>query len=188
MYSLDKAVEQVLRWTAARQKERQQVVALLGELVRHCEEASKVWSGYLASPGPDGDKFAIVTWIGAERAKQLHELNLKARADLQALAKLAGPPVSRVVGLDDDVIEMAYRSLMPGETGPQAAQASIDALKQRIQYLQGLRARIEKTPPAKGGSAPAKKATKSAAGKPAAKKPAKKAAKAKKAARKKKRG
>lgn len=182
MYSLDKAVEQVLRWTAAKQKERQQVVALLGELARRCEEASKVWSGYLASPGPNGDKFAIVTWVGAERAKQLHELNLEARADLQALAALAGPSVSRVVGLDDDVVAMAYRSLNPGETGPQAAQASIEALKARVQYLQGLRSRIEKTPPAKGGSAPAKKAAKPAARKPAARKTVKKTAKPKKKA------
>jgi hypothetical protein len=187
MYSLDKAVELVLRWPAAKQKDRQQVIALLGELVRRCEEAMKVWSDYAASPGAPGDRFALVTWVGAARSKELHEINLRAKDHLRGLATLAGAPAARIADLDEDVIEMAYRSLKPDETGPQAAQASIAALKDRIQYLQALRTRVEKTPPAKA-VASAKPAAKKAAPKKAGKKRAaapKKAAK-KKAAPKKK--
>lgn len=182
MYSLERAVEQVSRWPSGKDKERARLAALAGEMISRCQEAKKVWEGYLASPGAPGTPFALLGWIGSARTKQLHEINLAARDILLRLTAAAGPGAGRIAGLDDDVIEMAYRQLQPGETGTDAAKKAIARLDEQAGYLGSLRQRLltarSKSAPAAGKKKPV---VKKAAGKKAAaaksKKPAKKSAK-----------
>ena len=181
MYSLERAVEQVSRWPSGRDKERARLAGWVDELIGHCQKAKKLWEGYLASPGPAGDSFALMSWIGSERTRQLHEINLAAREVLLQLTAAAGPAAGRFAGLDQDVIEMAYRQIQPGETGTEAATKAIARLNDQIAYLGSLRQRLTakgKPVPAAGQKQPvAKKATgkKMAAAKP--KKPVRKSAK-----------
>jgi hypothetical protein len=175
MYSLNKAIELVSRLPSSKQSQRAEVASLLDGLIARCEDASKLWQGYAKSPGAPGDRFSLVTWVGADRARQLFDIHLAARHQAQRLCDLAGPAAGRLLGLDEDVIEMAYRQLGEGETGSQAAEAALAKLNQRIQYLNGLKQKLRAAPPAgkPAAKAPAKKA-KTAKKKPAARKPAKK--------------
>lgn len=187
MYSLERAVEQVSRWPSGKDKDRARLAALVDELVSRCREAKKVWEGYLASPGAPGTPFALMSWIGPVRTRQLHEINLAARDVLLRLTAAAGPGAGRIANLDEDVIEMAYRQLQPGETGTDAAKRAIARLDEQVAYLGSLRQRLltaksKTTPVAKAAPGKSKPVAKKAAGKkPAAaragKKPAKKAAK-----------
>jgi cell division septum initiation protein DivIVA len=176
MYSLDKAVDLVSRWPSSKQKSRPEAVSLVDALIARCQDAVKVWKEYAGSSGAPGDRFSLVSWVGAARARTLFDIHLAARRDAQRLCDLAGPAAGRLLGLDEDVIEMAYRQLGEGETGAQAAQTALDRLDKRIQYLSGLKRRLSAAPasasrPAAKKAAPKKAATRK---KPAAKKAAKK--------------
>ncbi|MEK6551339.1 MAG: hypothetical protein AAB329_06250 [Pseudomonadota bacterium] len=177
MYSLERAVEQVSRWPSSKDKERARLAGWVDELVGHCQQAKKLWEGYLASPGPAGNSFALMSWIGSERTRQLHEINLAAREVLLQLTAAAGPAAGRFAGLDQDVIEMAYRQIQPQETGTEAATKAVARLNDQIAYLGSLRQRLiakGKPAPAAGKKKPVGKKMKTAA-KP--KKPVKKPAK-----------
>jgi hypothetical protein len=185
MYSLERAVEQVSRWPSGKDKERARLAALADELAGRCREAKKVWEGYLASPGAPGTPFALMSWIGPARTKQLHEINLAARDALLQLTAAAGPGAGRIADLDEDMIDMAYRQLQPNETGTDAARKAVARLDDQVAYLGSLRQRLltakskpaPATRPATGKKKPAGK--KAAGKKPSAKakKPAKKATK-----------
>jgi hypothetical protein len=183
MYSLNKAIDLVSRWPSSKQQQRTEVAALLDGLIARCQDAIKVWQGYVKSPGAPGDRFSLVTWVGADRSRQLFDIHLAARRQAQRLCDLAGPAAGRLLGLDDDVIEMAYRQLGEGETGAQAAEKALARLDQRIQYLNDLKQRLRAAPPAKAVSPARKPGAKPTGKKPA---PAKKKPVAKKAAKKKK--
>lgn len=178
MYSLNKAVDLVSRWPSSKQQQRKEVSSLLDGLIARCQDAIKVWQEYAKSPGAPGDRFSLVTWVGADRARQLFDIHLAARRQAQQLCDLAGPAAGRLLGLDEDVIEMAYRHLGEGETGAQAAEAALARLNQRIQYLNGLKQRlsapVKAAPAKKPGAKPAGKKPAPAKKKPAAKKAAKK--------------
>lgn len=178
MNSLDSAIAVIAKWPATKQKERATAKATLAGLIADCGAAIKVWEGYLAAPAGSGDRWSIVTWIGADRAKQLHEINLDAKVRLAAICGTAGGRAARAVDLEDDLIETAYRMLKPGETGIDAAQSAVRTLQGRVEYLRGLSATLAASPAtSKTGAKP-----KRAAGKPKAAR--KKPAPAKKAARK----
>ncbi len=183
MDSLDRAMELVSRWKADRQKPRAEALARLEAVTKECQAAIQVWQGYLAKPGAPGDQWTIVSWIGPERAKQLHEINLRARQNVEEVCRMAGPGSGRFVALDEDVIEMAYRMLTPGETGPDAANAAIRKIQERLDYVRGLTQRLRSAKP-EGKSAPARTAGKKAAPKKAGKKSAKPARKKKAPAKK----
>lgn len=176
MNSLEKAVELVLGWPAKRQAQHAEVVNRLEAVIKDCRAALDIWQDYLNSPGAPGERWALVSWIGPERAKRLHEINLSARGGLKALADTAGPEAGRFILFEEDVIEMAYRLLNDGETGPDAAKASITVMNDRIQRLSDWVQRLRST------KSPATKA----APKTASKKTAKKAAGPKKTAARKK--
>ena len=188
MDSLDRAIELVMRWKADRQKQRADVLSRLDAVVKECQTAAQVWQGYLAKPGAPGDQWTIVSWVGPDRAKQLHEINLRAKQNLEEVCRMAGPRAGRFVTLDDDVIEMAYRMLKPGETGTDAAKTAAQRLQERMDYIRGLMQRLRtdkptsKSAPAKAlGKKPAtKQSAPKKAGKKAAKPSKKKAAPAKK--------
>jgi hypothetical protein len=164
MDSLDRAIELVMRWKADRQKQRADVLSRLDAVVKECQTAVQVWQGYLAKPGAPGDQWTIVSWVGPDRAKQLHEINLRAKQNLEEVCRMAGPRSGRFVALDDDVIEMAYRMLKPGETGVDAAKSAVQRQQERMDYIRGLMQRLRAAKPA-SNAAPAKASGK----KPAAK-------------------
>jgi hypothetical protein len=178
MDSLDRAIELVMRWKADRQKQRADVLSRLDAVVKECQTAVQVWQGYLAKPGAPGDQWTIVSWVGPDRAKQLHEINLRAKQNLEEVCRMAGPRSGRFVALDDDVIEMAYRMLKPGETGVDAAKSAVQRLQERMEYIRGLMQRLRTAKPA-SKPAPKQSAPKKA-GKKTTKSSKKKAAPAKK--------
>jgi hypothetical protein len=178
MKSLETAIAVIAKWPATKQKERAAAKAALAGLIADCEAAVKLWEGYLVAPTGSGDRWSIITWIGADRGKQLHEINLDAKARLAAICRSAGGRAARTVDLEDDLIETAYRMLKSGETGIDAAHSAVRTLQGRVEYLRGLSAQLAAAPAApKAGAKP-----KRAAGKPKAAK--KKSAPAKKAAKK----
>ena len=180
MQILDQAVA-VMRKRGA---DGAKVAAQLEAIAACGEQAERLWQGYLANPGAPGDKYTIMSWIGAERAKQLHELSLKAHELVSAVCAAAGDQ-SRFLVLDESPVVLAYRGLKEGETGPQAAQVSIDAQQEHIKHLRALADQVRNLKPgakatmkpvAKKKTPPKKKAT---VKKPAARKAVKKAAKKK---------
>ena len=166
MNSLDRAIELVMRWKADRQKQRADVLTRLESVVKECQAAVQVWQGYLAKPGTPGDHWTIVSWIGPDRAKQLHEINLRAKQNVEEICRMAGPQSGRFIGLEEniDVIVMAYRMLKPGETGVDAAKAAVQQQQERMDNIRGLMQRIragkpesKMTPTKKGTPTKAKK-------------------------------
>lgn len=108
------------------------------ELVSCCEEAKHIWQDYLNHPGPAGDQYSIVSWIGAERSRQLHEACLRAKEILRVACVEAGAKSVRSLSLEDSMIAPPFRMLKPGETGPDAARSAIEILNERIADLQKL--------------------------------------------------
>jgi hypothetical protein len=152
MDSLDRAIELVIRWKADRQKQRADVLSRLDAVVKECQTAVQVWHGYLAKPGAQGDQWTIISWVGPDRAKQLHEINLRAKQNVEEVCRMAGPRSGRFVALDDDVIEMAYRMLKPGETGVDAAKTAVQRLQERMDYIRGLMQRLRTAKPTSKGT------------------------------------
>ena len=179
MDSLDRAVELISRWKADRQKQRAEVLTRLEAVAKECQSAAQVWQGYLDKPGAPGDQWAIVSWIGPERAKQLHESDLRAKEEVEAVCRLAGPQAGRFIALEGgaNVIEMAYRMLNPGESGTDAARTAVQRQQERLDYIRGLMQRVRAGKPA-GKAVAAKKSAPARGKKKTAAKSAKKTKKA----------
>lgn len=184
MQILDQTVEAVRVQGSKGRVDGAQLAATLEAIAACGEQALRIWQGYLDNPGAPGDKYSIISWIGAERAKQLHELSLKAH-DLMKTLRAAAGEQARFLVLEESPIVLAYRGLKEGETGPQAAQAAIAAQQASIAHVRALVGQVrnlKSSATAKTGKKPAgKKAAKKAASKkkPAARKAVKKAAKKK---------
>ena len=174
MDSLDRAIDLISRWKNNRKKECAEVLERLEGVITDCQAATKVWQAYHDSPGKPGDHWSLVSWVGPERAKQLHEINLRAKTRVEEVCRLAGPTAGRFVVLDDDVTEMAYRLLKSDETGIEAAKTAIENSQARIDYLRGLieRVRHGKAPAASTEKVSVKKARKKSTAKSAKKKTA----------------
>jgi len=179
MQILDQAVD-VIRKRGGKGAE---VASSLEAIASLCDEAAKVWKGYLDQPGATGDKYTLISWMGPDRANQLYSLHLKAMTLVDAVCAAAGPQ-ARFLVLDESPIVMAYAQLQEGETGPQAAQARLAAQTAMSQHLRTLADKARSIKPGAASKTAAKTTVKKAAkAKPARKKVAKKAAK-KKAAKK----
>ncbi len=172
MDSLDRAIDLVSRWKADRGKQRAEVLTRLESVIKDCQAAMKVWEDFLGKPGAPGGQWTIMSWVGPSRAKQLHEINLRAKASVEEACRLAGPAAGRFAGLDEDMIEMAYRQLKPGESGIDAAKTAVANTQKTMDYLRGLIERVRSAKPPAAGKSPAKKAKKKTATKPAKKKAA----------------
>lgn len=157
MDSLNRAMDLVARWKTDRKKERTEMVALIESAILDCQSAKGVWQGFLDRPGAPGDHWTLVSWVGPERAKQLHEINLRAKQSVEQVCRLAGPQAGRFVVLDEDVTEMAYRQLKPGETGIEAARGAIDKLQARMDYLREVKERLRRPPAPKAAKKVLKK-------------------------------
>ena len=145
MDQLEQIVEAILQRPASGDA-RDEAVAALDGVATDCEAAIRVWLGYLDAPGAPGNTWTILSWIGPERAKQLHEVNLSAKAHVGRLAEMAGPALSRFAALGGDVIEMGYRQLRPGETGTDAARSAVASMQERIVRIQVFKERIRTAP------------------------------------------
>jgi len=187
MQILDQAVEAIRKQAGKGRVDGTRVAATFEAIAACGEEAARIWQGYLNSPGAAGDKYTIVSWIGGERAKQLHELTLKADVLVKQACAAAGDQ-ARFLVLDESPVMNAYRGLKEGETGTQAAQAMLAQQQANNKHLRALADNVRairpaaKAPTAKKPAAKKKPAPKSAKKKPAPKKAVKKAAR--KAARK----
>ncbi|MHB8623134.1 MAG: hypothetical protein ACYC9J_10395 [Sulfuricaulis sp.] len=167
MNSLDRAIELAVRWKTDRQKQRAEILSRLEAVIKECQAALQVWQGYLAKPGAPGDQWTIMSWVGSDRAKQLHEINLRAKENVEQVCRMAGPQAGRFIGLEAnvDVVEMAYRMFKPGETGIEAATSAAQRQRERMDYLQGLMQRLRSVKPGQkatsvmsaGSKAPTKK-------------------------------
>jgi hypothetical protein len=178
MQILDLAVEAIRKQGAKGRVNSAPLAAKLEAIAACGDQAARLWQGYLDKPGAPGDKYTIMSWVGAERAKQLHELSLQAHVLVKDVCAAAGDH-ARFLVLDESPIALAYRGLKEGETGPQAAQVLLAEQQATNKHLRALadKLRAIKSTAAK----PAAKAVK----KPAAKKVSPKAANKKAAAKKK---
>ncbi|HEX9625909.1 MAG TPA: hypothetical protein VGA00_03105 [Acidiferrobacterales bacterium] len=188
MVCLERAAEEIItQWTASRQKDRETVLTQMNKAIDCCNEAVQIWEGFLKSPGSGADKFSVLPAVGAARAKQLHEISLKAFDVLEQACRLT--TAGRFLALDESLIETAYRLPKPGETAPDYARAAIVTMQQRIAKIRELMARIKNAKPVAAKAAPKQAAPKQAAPRKAVKKSpgktAKQAAKPKAAVKKK---
>lgn len=178
MQILDQAVEAIRKQGAKERVNGTQLAAKLEAIAACGEQAVRIWQGYLDNPGAPGDKYTIVSWIGAERAKQLYEQSLQAHVLVKDVCAAAGEQ-ARFLVLDESPIALAYRGLKEAETGPQAAQAALAAQQSTNKHLRALADTLRAIRPV------AAQATAKAMKKPAAKKAAPKTKKKKAAAKKK---
>ena len=158
MDSLNKAVELISHWKASRAKDRAAVLERLNDLVKECQTATKLWQTCVDAPGAPGDERIILSWVGPVRAKQLHDMSLRAKEHIECICQAAGPEASRFAGYDDDVVETAYRQLKPGESGIDAMKTAVSQMQQRTLHVRELIGRLhadKSTPTAK----PARKKT-----------------------------
>ena len=82
MHYLNRAITQIEQGKAHGEINRKQAIVCLEAVIASCAEASKVWQDYLGSASTPGDKWSVLSWVGAERAKLLHEIGLEARAQM----------------------------------------------------------------------------------------------------------
>ena len=137
MQILDQAVAAILKQGAKGRVSGAPPATKLEAIAACGEQAAHIWQGYLDNPGAPGDKYAIVSWIGAERAKQLYELSLQAHALVKDVCAAAGDQ-ARFLVLDESPIALAYRGLKEGETGPQAAQVLLAEQQAMNKHLRAL--------------------------------------------------
>lgn len=137
MQILDQAVEAIRKQGA----NGVSLATKLEALAARGDQAARLWQGYLDNPGAPGDKYTIMSWVGAERAKQLHELGLEAHALVNEVCAAAGKQ-ARFLVLDESPIVDAYGGLKEGQTGPQAAQAALATQKANNQHLRELANRV----------------------------------------------
>ena len=174
MQILDQAVEALRK----RGANGPAVAAKLQAIAALGDEAARVWQGYLSMPGGSGDKYTLISWIGAERARELYELHLKANTLVDEVCAAAGPE-ARFLVLDESPVVQAYVQLREGQTGPQAAQERLAAQQALSQHVRALADRVRGLKPGSAKAA-AKPASKKAAAAGARKVPSKAKAGAKK--------
>jgi hypothetical protein len=137
MQILDQAVEAIRKQGAKGRVNGAQLAAKLEAIAACGDQAARIWQGYLDHPGAPGDKYTLVSWIGAERAKQLYEQSLQAHVLVKDVCAAAGEQ-ARFLVLDESPIALAYRGLKEAETGPQAAQAALAAQQSTNKHLRAL--------------------------------------------------
>jgi len=170
MQILDLAVDAIRKQGTKGRVNGAPLAAKLEAIAACGDQAARIWQGYLDKPGVPGDKYTIVSWIGAERAKQLHELSLQTNVLVKDVCAAAGGQ-ARFLVLDESPVALAYRGLKDGETGPQAAQELLAAQQGTNKHLRVLADKL--------------RAIKAVAAKPAAKKAASRTVKKKSAPKKK---
>lgn len=185
MESIELAVRELGKKSAS-PASRECAVRALDRLAALVAKAEAVWQQGIAKPAGGSDRFSIVVWLGADRARALHELGLAAHDASTQLTHAAGGLAEHLTPLDSSVIVNAYGQLKEGETPAAAAQAALALLRAHGKRLAGWRDQLARAGAAKAKKPAAKKkapAKKKAGRKTAKKKAARKAPK-KKSARK----
>lgn len=141
----------VLRDDAQPLQQLQQSVAALDtegrEQVRNCLQAiasqmtaaEQLWNSYLDNPEASDDRFTLVMWIGAERARALHRIHLELRTHARSLSECGGVAFCDTIGIASavDIVE-AYDQLQEGESGPQRAEQAVATIAARRQGIEAL--------------------------------------------------
>jgi hypothetical protein len=179
MQILDQAVKAIRKQGTKGRVSGAPLAAKLEAIAACGDQAARIWQGYLDNPGAPGDKYTMVSWIGAERAKQLYELSLQAHALVNEVCAATGDQ-ARFLVLDESPIVLAYRGLKDGETGTQAAQVALAMQQAGSKHLRVLADQLRAIKSM--AAQPATKAGKKAAPKKAAPKVKKKKTVAKKKA------
>jgi hypothetical protein len=189
MDCLNKTISLIEQGRMDREINRKQAITNIETMIAKCEEAIKEWQEYLKSPGAPGDKWSVLSWVGPQRAKRLHEIGLEAREQMVQACLSLGAAGGHIAGLEDGVVVSAYGQLATGQTGPDAGKAAVQRMQQDIKHLGKVIERIKSAPAVKVKTAASNAASKAkqpaakkAAGKkkPAPKKAGKKPAAAKK--------
>jgi hypothetical protein len=146
MDCLNKTIALIEQGKMDREINRKQAIASLEALIAQCGEAINVWQEYLKSPGSPGDKWSVLSWVGPQRAKRLHEIGLEAKTHMmQACLSLAATG-GHIAALEDGVVVSAYGQLMTGQTGADAGKAAVQQMQQDIKHLGKVIERIKSAP------------------------------------------
>ncbi len=173
MHCLNRTISLIEQGEMDREINRKQAITSIEVIIAKCEEAIKVWQEYLKSPGAPGDKWSVLSWVGPQRAKHLHEIGLDANAQMVQACLSLGAPGGHIAALEDSVVVSAYGQLATGQTGMDAAKAAVQQMQQDIKHLSKVIERIKSAPAVrvkKPATAAATQAKKPAAKKAASKK------------------
>ncbi len=173
MDCLNKTISLIEQGKMDREINRKQAITSVEMMIAKCEEAIKEWQEYLKSPGAPGDKWSVLSWVGPQRAKRLHEIGLEAREQMVQACLSLGAAGGHIAGLEDGVVVSAYGQLATGQTGPDAGKAAVQRMQQDIKHLGRVIERIKAAPAVKvkkPATVAASKAKQPAAKKPAGKK------------------
>ena len=173
MDCLNKTISLIEQGKMDREINRKQAIASIEAVIAKCEEAIKVWQEYLKSPGAPGDKWSVLSWVGPQRAKHLHEIGLEARTEMMQACLSLGATGGHIAALEDGVVVSAYGQLMTGQTGPDAGKAAVQQMQQDIKHLSKVIERVKSAPAVrvkKSATVAVSKAKKSAVKKTASKK------------------
>ena len=149
MDCLNKTISLIEQGKMDREINRKQAIASVEAMIAKCEEAIKEWQEYLKSPGAPGDKWSVLSWVGPQRAKRLHEIGLEAREQMVQACLSLGAAGGHIAGLEDGVVVSAYGQLATGQTGPDAGKAAVQRMQQDIKHLGKVIERIKSAPAVK---------------------------------------
>ena len=132
MNLLDQAVQVIGDWGTDRDADRQRWAALLEGIQNDMEEAIGLWEKALAESPAECDRFMLVVWVGAERAKRLHRLYLRGKETAAELTELTGVSFKDTLGMAKELqIVTAYGELKADESGADRATQAIETLTER---------------------------------------------------------
>ncbi len=144
MTVLDRARSEIAGWGDDREPARRRCLELLQAMNANLGEAVRTWEAALAAGEPEPDRFRLVPWFGAERARALHRLHLEQRDIAQELTELTAIPFKDTMGIVDEIdIVEAYAQVRPGDSAADWANAAIATLRTRAERLTEVIAAID---------------------------------------------
>lgn len=146
MDCLNKTISLIEQGKMDREINRKQAITSIEAMIAQCEEAIKVWQEYLKSPGAPGDKWSVLSWVGPQRAKRLHEIGLEARTHMMQACISLGAQGGHIAALEDSIVVSAYGQLATGQTGTDAGKAAVQQMQQDIKHLSKVIERIKSAP------------------------------------------
>ena len=132
MSLLERAVQMSGDWGADRDADRKRCAALLEGIHDDMEEAIGLWEEAVAEAPAETNKFLLVVWVGAERARRLHRLYLRGKETAAELTELTGVCFKDTLGMAEELqIVTAYGELKADESGAERAKQAIETLTER---------------------------------------------------------
>ncbi len=119
-------------WDSDRDGDRQRCAALLEGIQNDMQEAIGLWEKAVTEALAECNRFMLVVWVGAERARQLQRLYLRGKESAEELTKISGVPFKDTLGMTEELqIVTAYGELKAGESGADRAKQAIETLTER---------------------------------------------------------